>query len=594
MKFQKKIIVVYMAFSVLISGLLGCICNFLNVRQYEEREYGNITTISNVKLKQMEDVIGEMESVILYFLSDEIILEDLKTLAGLKPVSYNELYFNEAVRNIHSKITNYYLIQEFYQVVVFNKRGIVISNTNYKNMLPPAFHTSFHNYPWLCKVEGKGGADVILGMHKDDWSNANARQVLSVVKEIQGMDMGYIEVQKDKEALDSLFRDGEKNLDYLFFTKDGYLIYSTESAGDTQYYQKIAGKALPGISEIKTEKGKGEICYKQQSGSKDILLLTVEKKDIRAEATLAALPVSLLLLSGLLLLSFGYIYLTSRQLTRPIQQLKNFMETTHIENMVEAKIPEKISNDEIEILYVSYKKVLERLNSSMVREKRMSLLQLQAQFDLLQAQVNPHFIYNVLNVISARGVLSGDEAICDICAGLAGMLRYATNTRDKYAAVKAETDYLEMYLGLLKYRYDYKLCYHISIDESIKEKILPKITLQQIAENCINHGWTRRADVMEVAVEGRRDAKGWYVRIHDNGAGITPQKQKGIMEAMEIIKNKLTSDRENVELEIGGMGLVNVYARLYLLYNESLKFAIEPDEEEGTNVTIQVFESHEV
>lgn len=591
MKFQKKIIVVYMAFSVLISSLLGSICYFLNVRQYEEREYGNITTISNVKLQQMEDVIGGMESVILYFLSDEDILEDLETLAELKPASYDELYFNKAVRNIHSKITNYYLIQEFYQVVVFNKRGIVISNRNYKNMLPPAFHTSFHNYPWLCKVQGKGGEDVILGVHKDDWSNVNAKQVLSVVKEIQGMDMGYVEVQKDKEALDSFFKNGEKSLGYLFFTKKGDLIYSTESASDTQYYKKIVGKVSSGISEIKTEKGNQEICYKQKSKSKDFILLTIEKKNIKEEATLAALPVSLLLLVGLLLLSFGYIYLTSRQLTRPIHQLKNFMETTHIENMMEAKIPEKISNDEIEVLYVSYKNVLERLNISMIREKRMSLLQLQAQFDLLQAQVNPHFIYNVLNVISARGVLSGDEAICDICARLAGMLRYSTNTRDKYASVKAETGYLEMYLGLLKYRYDYKLCYHININDNIKEKILPKIALQQIVENCVNHGWSRGVDVMEVVVEGGEDSTGWYIRIHDNGAGITPQKQKGIMEAMEMIKNKLTSDRENVELEIGGMGLVNVYARLYLLYNESLKFAIEPDEEGGTKVTIQVFES---
>ena len=85
--------------------------------------------------------------------------------------------------------------------------------------------------------------------------------------------------------------------------------------------------------------------------------------------------------------SLGYVYLTSRQLTRPIRQLQHFMEMTRLDNM-RAEIPEKISNDEIEALYVSYRDVLERLNKSMLNEKRMSLLQLQAQFDLLLSLIH--------------------------------------------------------------------------------------------------------------------------------------------------------------------------------------------------------------
>ena len=323
---------------------------------------------------------------------------------------------------------------------------------------------------------------------------------------------------------------------------------------------------------------------KEELDAEDIVLLTVTDVNIMKEAMKEALPVSLVILIGALTISLGYVYLTSRQLTRPIRQLQHFMEMTRLDNM-RAEIPEKISNDEIEALYVSYRDVLERLNKSMLNEKRMSLLQLQAQFDLLQAQVNPHFIYNVLNVISNRGMLSDDEIICDICGELAGMLRYATNTKEKYATVREEIQYMERYLHLLKYRYDHKMEYSIHIEQELYEEILPKIVLQQIVENAVIHGYEKLQARMEITVSGYKDDSGWYVKVHDSGAGISSDKQKELEEAIISVRKKLTKDRSNVELEIGGMGILNTYARLYLLYNEQLIFSISSNGE-GTDVTI--------
>ncbi len=73
--------------------------------------------------------------------------------------------------------------------------------------------------------------------------------------------------------------------------------------------------------------------------------------------------------------------------------------------------------------------------------------------------------------------------------------------------------------------------------------------------------------------------------MHDSGAGISSDKQKELEEAIISVRKKLTKDRSNVELEIGGMGILNTYARLYLLYNEQLIFSISSNGE-GTDVTI--------
>ena len=103
-------------------------------------------------------------------------------------------------------------------------------------------------------------------------------------------------------------------------------------------------------------------------GNANMILLTVTMRS-NGRAMKEALPVSLVILTiGALTISLGYVYLTSRQLTRPIRQLQHFMEMTRLDNM-RAEIPEKISNDEIEALYVFYRDVLERLNKCMLNEK---------------------------------------------------------------------------------------------------------------------------------------------------------------------------------------------------------------------------------
>ncbi|RHR32902.1 HAMP domain-containing protein [Clostridium sp. AF19-22AC] len=585
MKFQKKIILVYTIFSVLITGIFGAAYYTLNVRQYKEREYGNIRTVSNVKLQQMEDTLESMESAITYVLSDIEVLDALKKLATLKTDSYADMYFSDSTATVRAKINSYYLMEEFYRMVFFNKNGRTIANNNYTNT---ALNTdaSYQTYPWVERVSGKGGRNVLIGLHEDDWGSRSKPQVISVVKEIQGMEMGYLEVQKDKASLDKMIANTDENITYIFMTKEGEFLYSDARQVKAEYYWNLMQGRDKDIEEIETADGEKALCLMQESDTDDIVLMTVARMDISQSAAMEVLPVSLLLLFVALALSLGYIYLTSRQLTRPIQQLQHFMETTRLDNM-EAEIPEKISNDEIESLYVSYKDVLNRLNTSMLKEKRMSLLSLQAQFDLLQAQVNPHFIYNVLNVISNRGMVSDDEVICDICSELAGMLRYSTNTKDKYASVKQEIEYLELYLGLLKHRYDYKLSYEIRIDEALYNKPLPKIVLQQIVENAVNHGYGSSSDIIRVEVAGALTEDGWFLKVHDDGNGITKEKLDEINNNISSIRNKLTNDRSGVELEIGGMGLVNTYARLYLLYNDDLIFEIRPGKEKGTDVIIR-------
>ena len=238
MKFQKKIILVYTIFSVLITGIFGAAYYTLNVRQYKEREYGNIRTVSNVKLQQMEDTLESMESAITYVLSDIEVLDALKKLATLKTDSYADMYFSDSTATVRAKINSYYLMEEFYRMVFFNKNGRTIANNNYTNT---ALNTdaSYQTYPWVERVSGKGGRNVLIGLHEDDWGSRSKPQVISVVKEIQGMEMGYLEVQKDKASLDKMIANTDENITYIFMTKEGEFLYSDARQVKAEYYWNL-------------------------------------------------------------------------------------------------------------------------------------------------------------------------------------------------------------------------------------------------------------------------------------------------------------------------------------------------------------------
>jgi two-component system sensor histidine kinase YesM len=230
------------------------------------------------------------------------------------------------------------------------------------------------------------------------------------------------------------------------------------------------------------------------------------------------------------------------------------------------------TDDEFVQLCNSYNQLLKRLNHARRQEEQMSLLHLQAEFDALQAQVNPHFIYNVLNVISHRGVINRDEEICNICEKLASMLRYAAGTSRPLVTIREELEYLEGYLYLLKTRYRDKLEYAIEVKEDVLEQRIPKIVLQQFIENSITHGFKDSPGIMPLSVRGWTAEDYWYVEVRDNGGGFSETRKAALETRMAEIKTMV--GEANLNLDFGGMGLLNIYARCLILFGDAVIFRL--------------------
>lgn len=284
---------------------------------------------------------------------------------------------------------------------------------------------------------------------------------------------------------------------------------------------------------------------------------------------------------------------------KSVSQIQNLMEQTTLKNLsdpgnnVRGYDP---GSDELRAFINSYKAMMARLDESIRNERSADLLRLQAQFDTLQAQVNPHFLYNVLNTISARGVEDDDDLVCDYCDSLANILRYSTDNKKRYASVKDEIDNLDNYFKLIKGRWGDRFQASINVDEDIYEMLLPKMTLQQIAENAIIHGFGSSSGPMKLDVVGSEgsDQTGvyWKIVVRDNGEGFSQDTIDKLKSEIEDLKVNLLKMGTGLEEQIGGMGITNTFARLYLLYSKKLIFSVGNNEKQGTGaeVTIQIYE----
>lgn len=593
MKFRTKLILGFSIVIFFISAILGIVCYNYNSRRLSEKAAQSLKFYSRQTAANVDFTIDSMKHVTDYILSDPDMLNAMKTLPKYygSSDSNKNIEHNDLLETLNSGISMYYINSNFYRVIIFNEFGDVASSTNMGSKLTNKVR-NVSNIEWLDLAEKQHGKPILVAPHMDGWGIRTSEEVFSLARKVQGGDFGYIEVQYATEKLEDIFEIPDSDIRVVAFLSSGEILYQSEGLNsDLVHYIKRHPKVTEMDSITVSSDTRIWGSASKVSDTYGIRVVALEEKTEILTGMKEAFVIALGMAIGCFVISMGVVIFIASRLSRPLTLLKDQMENTGIENL-DAELMVPNTDDEVQAVGVAYQNLMRRLNESIVKEKRMSLLQLQAQFDTLQAQVNPHFLYNVLNVISSRGIMDGDEEICEICGCLAAMLRYSTNTKERYATVEKELEYLDRYLFLLKSRYEHRLEVKVDCEESVKQEQLPKIVLQQLVENSIQHGYNNSKNIMKIQVHGWRDENGWYFEVRDNGQGTTEEIQKQLEEKMDAIRKRIMSRGSSIEMEIGGMGLANTYARMFLLYNGRAVFHIR-NLEEGLSVIIGVAEKED-
>ncbi len=551
MRFQKRILLHY-GIILFVSVAVISVLHYQSTRKQSlSEEYSYLQTLASQMTRHLELQYSSMEEAAEALLSDPDMLDNLRILATVPGESS---YRQDAEKNINIKLNTYHIVKRYYRVIAYNQLGDIFASYDFDERkvadTVPAAQEELTR-----QATGQKGKSVLIAPHTDPWGLKEQKKVYSLLKEVLGYKT-YLEVQQTEESLEHIFSVYDEDIRVTAVFGEGKLLYGTKENIPRGYpnaelvassYSELTGVTVM-VAENKS------VVFRKMSGS-----LWVEWG-------------ALVLFAGLFAF---FLYQASKYIARPVNELREQMEKGNFENP-EEQIHIENSMDEIKALANAYERVIKRLRESLLKEKSLSYLQLQAHYDLLQAQINPHFFHNVLNVISSRGLSTGDETICEMCESLAGMFRYATGNKVRYVPVRDEIGYLEQYLYLMKLRFCHKIQYSIEVEEELQTQIVPKIVFQPVVENSIKHGFNRHEDVMEIRIRGRidREKNQWEMLFEDNGEGIDQNTIRQLEEGMAAMRRNIKDCQADNGMEIGGMGLLNAYARLILFLGDDVKLAI--------------------
>lgn len=213
---------------------------------------------------------------------------------------------------------------------------------------------------------------------------------------------------------------------------------------------------------------------------------------------------------------------------------------------------------------------LMKQNSYEQKQKRISELK------ALQAQINPHFLYNTLDSIIWMAEDGQTDDVVLMTSSLAKLLRQSISNEKEFVTIREEIDYIRHYLIIQKMRYKDKLTYEINIDPDIQFCDILKLVVQPLVENAIYHGIKYKDGIGFIQVVGYRINEDICLEVIDNGAGITPEKLEHLFEP------NCSHPKKN------GVGIINVQERLRMQYGEPYGLYYESRPSEGTRVKILI------
>jgi two-component system sensor histidine kinase YesM len=269
----------------------------------------------------------------------------------------------------------------------------------------------------------------------------------------------------------------------------------------------------------------------------------------------------------------------SKSIYTPIKKLHD-VTTTITKNDLQALMTSD-NVDEITELGLSFNimigKIKELLDSKIKEQENLKKAELRA----LQAQINPHFLYNTLDTIIWMAESKKTDQVVKIVSALSNFFRISLSKGMDWITIGEEVERIRSYLTIQKMRYRDILDFKIEVDENVSENTILKLILQPLVENALYHGIKNKRNGGTISVRARRKGRDEVLlEVEDNGIGFTPEK-------LAQLRAGLEDDSGDLKLE-SGFGLGNVNKRIRLYYGEPYGLSVQSEYITGTCVTLVI------
>ena len=372
---------------------------------------------------------------------------------------------------------------------------------------------------------------------------------------------GYIMVDISTSRIDSALQN-------LALTDKSQIYLMDQST--SQIYKN--GKTLSAGSDLPKEVLSSEKGY-QVVGDRLIVYTTLESwswkliiispyKAIVAPATDVFNICFITLFITILLISF-LSFIISRKINRPIAELIVRINQVEHENFTPAVPTEQYG--EIGLIRREFEDMVGRIDSLINEVYISNIRQKEMEYTNLVNQINPHFLYNVLQLIQTEAVLSDNETINDIVVRLSYLLRYSMNNANSIVTFEEMYEFTGNYLELYRKRFTSTFSYSMELDERLRKQSVLKFILQPIVENSIRHGFKDKKNGGQIDISIYLRNHVIYLEVYDNGQGIPPERLKEI-------RNSL-----NEEPKAASIGLQNTNQRINIRYGSEYGISIDSE-----------------
>ena len=286
---------------------------------------------------------------------------------------------------------------------------------------------------------------------------------------------------------------------------------------------------------------------------------------------------SLILLIGVLAGMLPLLLIISNLVTRPLRQVSNAIRKFSggdFEQRVEV-----VTSDEVGEVAVCFNSMVDAIKNLINENYVIKLREKESEIAVLQAQINPHFLYNTLDSLYWQAMDAENEELAESILALSQLFRLVLNQGQSEIMVESEMELVACYLKIQKMRFTKRLEYQVEVDEEIKKVKIPKLVIQPFVENAIVHGFEKVVGKCELKVRARRDGDFVQFEIEDTGIGMS---QEQIDEVWKREPERYTKQR------IGRYAIRNIRERLRLLYKGNFQLDIQSVVGKGTKVIIRV------
>lgn len=476
------------------------------------------------------------------------------------------------------------LVDTYYQVTFLSRDGIFLTDYVDKDQRlstrSEEAKVEISALSWLDKAD-QSSSPILLAPHEDILAFNRPVRVYGIAQQVKyhGNTIGYLEVATLYEDLayimefvdeaavsvEAILDDGQR----LFESQAAKWVWPETLEQDSFTTVQMEGSGSRMVFHSHLSRLGIHLYISQDSVFSDL-----GNAGLRSSMFRRALYILLPTLILIMLVSIGLTHSISK-LTKKVRQIPADSVLRQDEASMQALLSTVTSQGDRETheLEQVFNRLMTHLRDSAANELILREGALQAQFNALQAQINPHFIYNTLNIISAKSMECGNYEIIEICDQFAHMLRYSTDTRSRTATMAEEIENVRNYLMLSKARYEDNLEFTIDVPENLHTIILPKLTLQPLVENAMTHGFNGKNVLRRLSVTGQIKDKGLILEIRDNGAGFAEEVLQSLRSRIQEIYEGETS----IEASVGHIGLINTCLRLYYYSQGKMHLDIRND-----------------